>query len=99
MMLLFPASIFVSTLVFILSLLPPVSALCLPCQLAFRRHGFSQLRKLHSRDSGAASVRILNPSYRSVWYTGGLQLVTWYFVSLSMLTACLSVKMTGTLRM
>jgi len=88
MMLLLPASIFVSTLVFILSLLPSVSALCLPCQAAFRRPDFLQRWTLDSRDSGAApTIPILNPSYRSVWLNGELQLVTWYIASLSMLAA------------
>jgi len=87
-MLLLPASIFVSTLVFILSLLPSVSALCLPCQAAFRRPDFLQRWTLDSRDSGAApTIPILNPSYRSVWLNGELQLVTWYIASLSMLAA------------
>lgn len=66
-----------SVLTFILSLSPPVSALCLPCQAAFRRHNFLQHWTLRNRDSGAASIHILNPSYRSVWFNGELQLVTW----------------------
>jgi len=87
-----------SVLTFILSLSPPVSALCLPCQAAFRRHNFLQHWTLRSRDSGAASIHILNPSYRSVWFNGELQLVTWYVVSPSVLAVCLSVEMTGTLQ-
>ena len=95
-MLMLPASIFVSILVFISSYLPPVSAACLPCK--FQRPNFWQRWTLHVHDPRATPIRVFNPSYRSVWFFGEWQLVTWYFVSLSMLIAFLSVKTAGTRR-
>lgn len=67
----------ISSLILILPLFSRVAALCLPCQAQFRRPELSQQWMLHPRDPTAGDIRILNPSYRSVWLNGELQLVTW----------------------
>ncbi|KAJ3567735.1 hypothetical protein NP233_g6168 [Leucocoprinus birnbaumii] len=71
------SSIAFSIITLVLPLISCVTALCLPCQAQFRRPDFSDQWKLRPRDSNTETIRILNPSYRTVWLNGELQLVTW----------------------